>query len=231
MATRKAYWPPSKEAEFYDWEENLITVIEIPANLTAIGIPAGKMTILTGLQSTYHAKYALAPPHGRAGKPANTARKTAKKAYLSGVGGIRKIIAQYIKGNDAVSDELKAQLRLMPADHVLTANTQRSEAKYPVVQAKSNSVGTVTFIFQEVGAPVGSGKEAGMQRCEAVYFIGTVAPGTPDDCNKTLAMQKSPHTEDFGVKYSRQSIYGWSYWVDTRGKKRNYGPMFTCIIT
>ncbi|MHB8259020.1 MAG: hypothetical protein ACYDCN_04440 [Bacteroidia bacterium] len=231
MSTRKSYWPPTKEAEFYDWEENFITVLEIPANLAVCGVPPAKMTILTGLQGTYHTKYALAPPHSHAGKPANTARNTAKRAYLSGAGGLRKIIAGYITKNDAVSDELKVQLRLKPADHVLTANTQRSEAKYPVVQAKSNSVGTVTFTFHEVGTPVGSGKEAGMQRCEVVYFIGTTAPATPDDCNKTLGMQKSPHTEDFGIKYSRQSIYGWPYWVDTRGKKRNYGPMFTCIIT
>ncbi|HEX7415462.1 MAG TPA: hypothetical protein VF411_15585 [Bacteroidia bacterium] len=231
MTVKPFKWPPSKEAEFHDWEINFITVLEIPVNLAAAGVPTGKMTILTGLQSTYHAKYALAPPHSRAGKPANTARKTAKKAYLSGAGGIRKIIAQYIKGNDAVSDELKMQLRLMPADTILTANTQRSGVTIPNMQVKSNSVGTVTFIFHADGSPIGSGKEVGMQRCEAVYCIGTVAPATPDDCNKTLAMQKSPHTEDFGVAKSRQSIYGWPYWVDTRGKKRNYGPMFTCIIT
>src|ERR1035437_5495297 len=139
MNAKKFRWPPTKEAEFHDWEINFITVLEIPANLAAAGVPTGKMTILTGLQTTYHNKYALAPPHGRAGKPANTARKTAKKAYLSGAGGIRKIIAQYIKGNDAVSDELKAQLRLMPADHVLTANTQRSGVTIPNMQVKSNS--------------------------------------------------------------------------------------------
>jgi len=65
------------------------------------------MTTLTGLQTTYEAKYAAAPPHGKGSKSANTARKVAKKAYESGPGGIRKTVAQYIRGNGAVSDELK----------------------------------------------------------------------------------------------------------------------------
>lgn len=231
MTVKPFKWPPTKEAEFHDWEINFITVLEIPVNLAAAGVPTGKMTILTGLQTTYHNKYVLAPPHSRAGKPANTARKTAKKAYLGGAGGLRKTISQYITKNDAVSDELKVALRLKPADIILTANTQRSGVQIPAMQVKSNSPGTVTFIFHAEGSPQGSGKEAGMQSCEVVYIFGTVAPASPDDCTKTLAMQKSPHTEDVGIKNSRLSIYGWPYWKDTRGKKRNYGAMFTCIIT
>ena len=230
--TKKTFkWPPGKEAEFKDWEDNFITTMEIPANLAIIGVPTGAMSILTGLQTTYETKYTAAPPHGKGSKSGNTARKVAKKAFISGAGGIRKTVAQYIRNNNAVSDELKIELGLMPASGKLTPNVERSAATYPAVQVKSNSPGTVTFTFHAPGSPKGSGKEAGMQSCTVVYILGTTAPATPDACTKSLAMQRSPHTEPIGIASSRLSIYGFPFWVDSRGKHRNYEPMFTCIIT
>ncbi|HEX7412768.1 MAG TPA: hypothetical protein VF411_01895, partial [Bacteroidia bacterium] len=181
MAKKRTDWVPRPQAQFHLWQGNLITVLFDPANAPIFNIPAGKETALLALKSTYETKYQAAPPFGDATKSGRRGRDDARKAYISGAGGLRKIIAQYVRHNEEVSDTLKLELGIKVASHTHTANTQRAETSYPDVQVKSNSPGTVTFIFHQMGSPKGSGKEEGMHHCLVEYMIGTTEPNSPDD--------------------------------------------------
>jgi hypothetical protein len=216
---------PNPELTFFLWEGNFITVAG--ANLAILGIPAAKWNILTALQTTYQNAYVLAPPHGDHKKSDVKARNDARKAFESGPGGIRKTVAQYIAKNDAVTAKLKVQLGLHVADTTLTM--ARTAGDCPDVQVKSNTPGTMTFIFKEAGNPKGRGKEAGMHHSLIQFSMGEPAPATADDCIKHIEPQRSPHTETVGNSGKR--LYGFACWVDTRGKKGPWGTIFSAIIT
>ncbi|MFH1004025.1 MAG: hypothetical protein V1781_00770 [Bacteroidota bacterium] len=216
---------PNAEVQFYLWQGVFMSVAG--ANLALLGIPSAKWTFLQGLQTTYQNAYVLAPPHGDHKKSDVTARNVARKNYESGIGGIRKIVAQYIAKNDAVSDKLKVQLGLHVEDTILTE--ARVAEDVPDIQLKSNSPGMMTFIFREAGNPKGRGKEAGMHHCLIQFSIGEPPPATADNCTKHIEAQRSPHTEY--VSNSQKRLYGFACWVDTRGHKGPWSDVFSAVIT
>src|ERR1039457_4302423 len=127
MAKKRTDWVPRPQAQFHLWQGNLIAVLFDPVNASIFNIPTGKKTALLALQSTYETKYQAAPPFGDATKSGRRARYDAAKAYISGAGGLRKIVAQYVSYNEEVSDELKMELGIKVADTTHSANTQRAE--------------------------------------------------------------------------------------------------------
>jgi hypothetical protein len=231
MAKKKVDWVPHPMIQFNLWQGNLISVLTDPANALIFNIPTAKQTTLLALQNEYETKYNVAPPHGDATKSARQARNDAQKDYISGVGGLRKTVAQYVRNNDLVSDGLKIELGVKVASLSHTPASLRAEVDYPSVQVKSNSPGTVTFTFHSKDSPSTRGKEAGMHHCLIEYIIGNTAPSSPDDCIKHIEPQKSPDTLNVGMAYSGQRIYGYACWVDTRGVKHYWSPVFSCIIT
>src|SRR5271163_858001 len=110
MKPKKKDWVPAPMVQFDLWQANFMTILQIAANLVLIGIPTGansQLAALLALQATYATAYAAAPPHGNATKSARKTRNDARKAYISGVGGIRKTVAEYIRNNSAVTNALK----------------------------------------------------------------------------------------------------------------------------
>ncbi|MHB8261830.1 MAG: hypothetical protein ACYDCN_13525 [Bacteroidia bacterium] len=230
---KKKDWIPVPMVQFHLWQGNLISVLFDPINSSIIIIPAGKKTALLALQTTYTNAYNLAPPHGEATKSQRTARNTARKAFVSGPGGIRKIIAAYVRKNEDVSDALKILLGIKVADLILTPNTQRAGIDYPIITAKSLSPGTGTFTFHEESSSTGRGK-GGWHHVLVDYVIqppNSKLPGSSDDCNKHVEMQRSPETKDLGQKNKGMEFCGIPCWVDSVGVKGPPGPVITFIIT
>ncbi|MHB8260949.1 MAG: hypothetical protein ACYDCN_06980 [Bacteroidia bacterium] len=114
-----------------------------------------------------------------------------------------------------------------------TSIIERVMADYPSIAAKSNSVGTVTFTFGELGSK-SHGIPAGMHHI-LIQFITTAvnvaAPTGEDACNKHIEAQKSPFTKDLSRELSGQKLWGFAAWVDTRGVIHSWSPVFSCIIT
>jgi hypothetical protein len=238
---KKTYWIPIQLLRFYLWQETFMTEIQDTVISPLTGIPTGtgsKMEALLALQAAYVAAYNAAPPHTYPGRALITARNKAEKAFKE---GIRLITAQYIRNNDALSDYQKEQIGLP-----ITANTgtgkhaistsiiEREAPEYPAITAKSNSVGTVTFTFGELGNAKSRGIPAGMHHCLIQYIItaANAPPPTGEDaCNKHVEAQKSPFTKDVSRQLSGQKLWGFAAWVDTRGVIHSWSPVFYCIIT
>ncbi len=220
---------------------NLLTEIQDSVIGPLIGIPTGtgsKMAALLSLQSVYVAAYNNAPPHTHPGKALITARNKATKLFKS---SIRSITAQYIRHNDALTDLQKEQIGLLitvttgtGAHTTQTSIVERTAPEYPSIEAKSNSVGTVTFTFKELGNPQSRGIPAGMHHILIQYIITAANAATPtgeDVCNKHLEAQKSPFTKDVSRETSGQKLWGFAAWVDTRGVIHTWSPVFSYIIT
>lgn len=237
MAKKKTIWPPKPMVQFDLWQHNFITVLQIPVNLALIGIPTGTgspMAALLALQATYNTAYAAAPPHGNATKSARTTRNDARKAYISGVGGIRKTVAEYIRNNTKVSNALKIELGIIVAALTNSPSTLRAEVDYPNVQVKSNSPGTVTFTIHDKDSPKSTGKPADIHHCLIDYIIqplATALPTNPDVTNKHFEPQKVITTLNVGMANSGLRLCGFGCWVDGKGVLHYFGPVFNCIIT
>ena len=237
---KRTDWIPPQLLRFWLWQANFMTEIQSAVIAALTGIPTGvgsKMANLLTLQSNYVTAYNAAPPYTHAGKALITARNKAEKLYKS---AIRKITAQYIRNNDALSDLQKEQIGLPitvntgSGTHSLqTSIVQRTMANYPSVAAKSNSPGTVTFTFGEMDSK-SHGIPAGMHHCLVQYIITAAtatAPTGEDACNKHIEAQKSPYTQDLTRELSGQKLWGFAAWVDTRGVIHTWSPVFSCIIT
>jgi hypothetical protein len=205
------------------------------------GIPTGtgsKMEALLALQVAYVAAYNDAPPHTYPGRALITARNKAEKLFKS---GIQQITAQYIRNNDGLSDYQKELIGLPitattgSGKHAIsTSIVERTAPEYPVITAKSNSVGIVTFTFGELGNAKSRGIPAGMHHCLIQYIItaaNATAPTGEEACNKHLEAQKSPFTKDVCRETAGQKLWGFAAWVDTRGVIHSWSPVFSCIIT
>ena len=116
---------------------------------------------------------------------------------------------------------------------VQTSIVEREMADYPSVAAKSNSPGTVTFTFGEMGSK-SHGIPAGMHHC-LIQYITTAANGTAptgeDACTKHVEAQKSPYTKDLTRELSGQKLWGFAAWSIPRGVIHAWSPVFSCIIT
>ena len=239
MGNKKKYtdWVPHPMVQFDLWQANFMTVLQIVANLTLIGIPTGansQLAALLALQATYASAYAAAPPHGNATKSARKTRNDARKAYISGVGGIRKTVAEYIRNNSAITNALKIELGVIVATLAHTPSTLRAEVDYPNVQVKSNSPGTVTFTIHDKDSPKSTGKPADIHHALIDYIIQAAnlpLPASPDACNKHFEPQKMITTLNVGMASSGMRLCGFACWVDTKGVLHYFGPVFSCIIT
>ncbi len=243
MKTKKkrVYWIPMQLLRFYLWQETFMTEIQDSVIGPLTGIPTGtgsKMEALLALQAAYMSAYNAAPPHTYPGRALITARNQAEKAFKE---GIRLITAQYIRNNDALTDYQKELIGLP-----ITANTgtgkhttttaivERIAPEYPSIDAKSNTPGTVTFTFKELGNTKSRGIPAGMHHCLIQYIItvaNAAAPTGEDACNKHIEAQKSPFTKDVSRETAGQKLWGFAAWVDTRGVIHSWSPVFSCIIT
>lgn len=234
-------WIPKQQLRFNLWQKTFMNEIQDPVIAPLTGIPSVKLTALLALQTAYQNAFANAPPHTHAGHPFIAARNEARKAYIDGPNGIRKIGAQYLRHNDALSTQQKIDIGILSGSKTGTIthsvhgeNTARTVADYPAIQVKSNSVGTVTFTFHETGSPISRGKEAGMHHCLIQYIIlATTAPppAGEDACPKHIEAQRSPFTKDVTRENSGLRLWGFAAWVDTRGVIHAWSPPFSCIIT
>ena len=234
MKTKRKDWVPRPMVQFDLWQANFMTVLQIAANLVLIGMPTAALNALLALQTSYATAYAAAPPHGNATKSARKTRNDARKAYISGAGGIRKTVAEYIRNNSAVSNALKIELGILVAALTSTPATLRAAVDYPNVQLKSNSPGTVTFTIHDKDSPKSNGKPSDIHHCLIDYIIQPLAaalPTSPDGCNKHFEPQKSPVTLNVGMASSGMRLCGFACWVDTKGVLHYFGPVFSCIIT
>src|ERR1017187_89334 len=180
MTTKKKKrpdWIPKQLLRFFLWQATFMTEIQDSVIEPLTGIPTGantKMAVLLSLQSAYVAAYGLAPPHMRPDTKLITARNKAEKLFKSSV---RQITSQYLRHNDALTDLQKQQIGLP-----ITANTgtgthttttgivERTAPDYPSISAKSNSPGTVTFSFGELGN-TSHGVAAGMHHLLIQYIV------------------------------------------------------------
>jgi hypothetical protein len=238
---KKSDWIPTQLLRFFLWQTTFMTETQDSVIGPLTGIPTGtgsKLAALLSLQSAYVAAYNAAPPHTHAGKALITARNKAAKLFKS---SIRQVTAQYIRHNDALTD-LQKELIGLPitvntgtgTHSVQTSIVEREAPDYPSIVAKSNSVGTVTFTFKELGNPQSRGIPAGMHHCLIQYIItaaNAAAPTGEDVCTKHLEAQKSPFTKDLTRELSGQKLWGFAAWVDTRGVIHTWSPVFSCIIT
>jgi len=234
MSKKYKDWVPEPESQFNLWQGNFITQLQDPAINTIANIPPAKMTVLLDLQADYEAAFAVCPPHTFGGKSLNTARRDAKKAYISGEGGIRKIAAQYLRHNEELSVLQRVEIGLTLIKNTRTLVTPGSEPDVPLISAKSNSVGTVTFTFSEGGNTKSRAIPADMHHCMVQYIITAAnaePPSGEDACNKHVEMQKSPYTIDVKRQNAGNRLWGFAAWVDTRGVIRNWSAVFSCIIT
>jgi len=238
---KKSDWVPRQLLRFWLWQATFMTEIQDSVIEPLTGIPTGtgsKMAALLSLQSAYVAAYGNAPPHTHPGKALVTARDKAVRLFKS---SIRSITAQYIRNNDALTDYQKEQIGLPitaktgTGKHTTsTSIIERMAPDYPSVGAKSNSVGTVTFTFGELGNAKSRGIPAGMHHCLIQFIItaaNAAAPAGEDACNKHLEAQKSPFTKDVSRELSGQKLWGFAAWIDTRGVIHSWSPIFNCIIT
>src|ERR1017187_1514963 len=174
---KKVSWIPKQLLRFWLWQATFMTEIQDAVIRPLRGIPTGtgsKMAALLSLQSAYVAAYNLAPPHMRADTKLITARNKAEKLFKS---GIRQITSQYIRSNDSLTDLQKQQIGLpitantgTGAHSIQTSIVERTAPDYPAISAKSNSPGTVTFSFGELGS-TSHGVAAGFHHILIQYII------------------------------------------------------------
>lgn len=234
MAKKYRDWIPEPELQFHLWQGTFMTEIQDPVINPLTGIPTAKLDVLLDLQAAYEAAFAAAPPHAYNGKLLNKARSDARKAYISGPGGIRKIAAQYLRHNEELSLLQKIQIGIKVAKETYTQTSLRADTNYSDVTVKSSTPGTVTFTFHGQGTSPSRGKEAGMHHCLVEYVIlplGQPPPASPDDCTKHVEMQKSPYTKDVTMINSGMRLWGFAAWVDTRGVQHAWSAVFGCVIT
>jgi len=228
MSIDKKDYIPKPDEDFDAWEKGLVT--QATANATAWGIPTTETAALTASQTNWAGAFAVG---GKGQKTLRTSQQTKAKnvARKSFEKTIRTFVKRWITGNTSITDAQRTALR------VTIPSTSRTHEKVPTsvpnVTIEAVKGNTLEFNYSKGTADEGKshrGKPAHTHGMKIYYKLGDPAPASPDDCNKSTTVTKSPYLITFAPIDAAKKVYCYCCWVNNREQEGPLTQMLTAVV-
>lgn len=228
MTTSTKGYVPRSDADFNDWQKNLLAIVV--ANATAWGIPTPEMTAINASQTQFTAAYAVG---GKGQRSTRTVLQTNTKTFArkSFEKSLRIFIKRFLLLNPAISDAQRINMQITVVDLVRTVAKISNQA--PHVQIVPSSASTLIFTYEQEADVTGvkkKGKPENVHAMKIYYVISDLPPTTVDDCNKSISITKSPYHLKFSPWEAGKKIYGFCCWINTKEEESGLSSMFSAVI-
>ena len=132
---------------------------------------------------------------------------------------LRKFIAKWINGNDAVPDSERTRIGLTVKKGTRTAVDVPTTSPVASVNFSTRLHHIVSFI--DINTPTSKAKPDGVHGCEMWYKLGTPAPVNQTDLSFFGVCTRSPYTIEFKGEDAGKIVWYWLRWENTKGE---HGP-------
>ena len=202
---------PRTEAEFNNWQVNLVSIVT--ENATAWSIPAEQVTALVALQTTWTTAYA---------KASNKQNRTAADVLVKNKAGddfkkgLRNFVQLWLARNPLVAD----------ADRVRMVITVYTGSRTPVPAPDTAPIGTIDFsvrlqhviTFYDQEAAHSNAKPKGVSGCEIYLKVDGDAPVSVDEMQFQGICSASPFVQKFKPAQVGKTAWYWLRWVNSKGE-------------
>lgn len=214
---------PTNDAEFNNWQTNLIDVVS--ANAESWGIPADTVTAVKAKQTTWVGAYAKASNKQNRTQADVIAKKDAEEDFSK---TLRALVQQWLARNPKISD----------ADRVRMDITVRNNTHTPVPPPESFPVGTVDFSvrlqhsisFYDQASAHSNAKPEGVTGCEVYLKVDGDAPKSVDEMHFQGTCSASPFVVKFDTSKAGKTAYYWLRWVNRKGETGPWSNTISAMV-
>lgn len=228
MAITKDYIP-SADVDFFNWEVNLINLVN--TNAVAWAIPTGVGTsfvALTTEQGTYTPLYNKITNKNNRTKSDVTAHRQARIHFEK---TLRQFVGEFLAKNSKVTNAQREQLEITVKDTTVSSRSAITTAPFAQISGQSGSRILVECRQQNDGSR--TSKHPDSDAVEIIYSIGTTPPASTKDCNNTFVSSKARFFLELGNENVGKKCYAYVRWINTSDNSKS-GPrngMLTATIT
>ncbi|MDR3115442.1 MAG: hypothetical protein LBU25_07975 [Treponema sp.] len=212
---------PTKEADFVEWSENLITVSE--AHKTELKLPADKLTELRTLHDEVKALHELCQTASYT--KLDMQIKNEKKAQLVHLEAV--FVRNNLQNNDAMTNELRRALRIPVHDP--TPTPVPAPESIPLIEIATPHPRTVQIKFRGEHA-VRWGKPEHVHGLECLWGIAETHPVKVKELLHSEFATKSPLELVFEEDERGKKVYFATRWENGTVKKGKWSDIFSAVI-
>ncbi|MDR2193966.1 MAG: hypothetical protein LBP19_05815 [Treponema sp.] len=212
---------PTKESEFIEWSDNLITVSK--ANSSEWGLPQAQLTELETLHVEVKAL------HEKCKTPMRTQldvqAKNEKKAVLKKKE--RVFVRNHLQNNDLMTNNGREALRIPIYDKKPTPHPAPSTI--PEVEIESPYPRILHIKFRAAHAPRW-GKPANVHGLECLWVIAETPPEEIDDLLHSAFATRNPLELVFNESDRGKRVYFATRWESGTVKKGRWSAIYSAVI-
>lgn len=216
---------PTKDADFDDYYQR--TVIYLNNNKVRLKISADNITSL----NNYSRSWSIIYPQSQNPDERTTAITNKKTAMRKDIETLLRKIYNDIPKSLLTADD-RAALNLKARDTEPTPAPVPTTI--PLVELHGGNGSQIVIRFRQEGGEKGSShrsaKPEKVSYMELCYKTSEPAPTSPDECNKTIDISKSPNVMNFDPSFSGKRFYCFGRWMNTRSQPGPWTALMSVII-
>ena len=217
---------PTKDGDRNTYYNTAIAYIAVPANKARLGVSDDRVTSAQDLLTQWNTTYPLA-------KNPATSTKTLiqdKDGLINDIEDALREIYGDIPASVLTTTD-RNTLNLKERDAITTPRPVINDAAFSKI--KSNEGARMEFILRTDADATRASRHPDSDGAEIVYTIGTTAPASPADCNKTIFTSKAKGTFDLGVENAGKKVFGFVRWKNNSDNTKSgpWSQMFSAVIS
>lgn len=218
---------PDADSEFGAWADNLMGYAN--GHLAELGLVAGDLVDLSGLQADFNAKMTGHIAARQAAQSARQAKDGSRNEFKT---ALRKLVRQLQVSSD-VDDSEREAMGITVADTIRTANTGEITTR-PIGRVDTGQRLRHKIRFVDEATPTKRAKPKGIMGCEIwvkVLAAGAAAPAGGDELSFVFMDTASPHTVDYDGADGGKTAHYMLRWVKSGGQKGPWSETISATIT
>lgn len=224
MATDRDYIP-SNDAQFDNWQKNLLLKLGEQGQLAALDIPQEAYDELLPLQTAWDSKYAVAKNPDDRTHAQVLAKKEARTVFETALRGFNKA---YLTYNPKMTNDYREVLGL-PV-HKSGRTPARVATEAPDMDVDTSVIGRVTVLFFEKGSGHKKAKPEGQLGVEIAWAVSDEPVVRWEDLTRSDVDTNSPYTMQFENDQRGKTVYFALRWVNTGIKKGPWSEIRNTVI-
>jgi len=218
---------PTNDGELKAWANNFMVYAD--SHLADLGLSAGDLTELAGLQADFNSKLTAHVAARQAAQSARQGKDSSRDEFKS---ALRRLVRK-LQVSDSVEDSEREALGITVPDRIRTANTAEITTR-PVGRVDTSQRLRHTIRFADEATPTKRAKPAGIMGCEIWVKVLPASEPAPADASTldfVFMDTASPHTVEYDGADGGKTAHYMLRWVKRGGRKGPWSETVSATIT
>lgn len=217
---------PTKDAERNTYYNTVIPYANDPANQARLGITDGVINPIVASLATWNLAYPQA-------KNDATSTKVLIQQKDDLIEEIEEALSEMYDDIPASTLTLtdRNTFNLKERDTITTPRGQINDVALSKIKGMEGA--RMEFRLRTDADASRASRHPLSDGAEIVYTVGTTAPASPTDCNKTIFSSKAKGTFDVGIENAGKKVFGFVRWKNNTDNSKSgpWSQMFSAVIS